>query len=98
MQRKETENPRHSEKREGCNSGEFHLDHISLSVIVVTLKPLCNSILLIVVQAYRFRFLFFTFILFNARIIIIFFSHNLCFADNSVRDEHFNTPSPTSQP
>lgn len=30
--------------------------------------------------------------------LFFFFSHNLCFADNSVRDEHFNTPSPASQP
>lgn len=96
MQRKETENPRYSEKREGCNSGEFYLSHFSLRVIAVTLKPVCNSIFLIIVQTHNICFFAFPVVLLNA--FIIFFSQNLCFADNSVRDEHFNTPSPTSQP
>lgn len=41
MQREETENPRYSEKREGCHSGEFHLYRFPnvLNVSVVTMNP-----------------------------------------------------------
>lgn len=40
-QGKETENPRYSEKREGCHSGEFHLHHLPnvLNVSVDTQNP-----------------------------------------------------------
>lgn len=57
MQRKETENPRYSEKREGCHSGEFRLYRLPnvLSVSVLTPNPI---LLIIIIQAYRVFFLY----------------------------------------
>lgn len=98
IQRKETENPRYSEKREGCHSGEF--SSVSLPKCAQCLccytESHCNPILLIIIRAYGF------FPLYSSCLMLVFFvfslSHNFCFVDYSVCDEHFNTPSPASQP
>lgn len=86
-QRKETENPRYSEKREGCRSGEFQLYHFFFFFLLV-----CNHISLI----WNETSLYLHLILINPCSLSSF--HNFCFVDYSVCDEHFNTPSPASQP
>ncbi len=55
MQRKETENPRYSEKREGCHSGEFcYTTSENVLDVCCCTESHINPILLIIIQAYRF--------------------------------------------